>query len=354
MTQVFSPEAIGKFSRDVFEASGLSPEDAATVTDVLIHADLRGHASHGLTRIPIYAQRLKAGVVKARPEIRIDRTAPAFLSVDGDNGPGPVVSERALQAVLETVQETGVCVAAVSHSNHNGSSSYYVEKAVAAGCLAISMTNAPPSMAVFGGRQSVIGTNPITFGTPVSGDTPILMDMATSVVARGKIVEAAKRQETIPEGWALDSDGKPTTDGVAAEKGVVLPLSGPKGSALAIMVEVLCGVLSGGRFAGSLGNLYKDFVTPQDIGHFFLVIDLSKTHVASVYPDRVQDLVTELKTCATADGFDEILMPGEIERNRERAGHVEGIALPSHVIADLEAVAREMGAPPLPEGGRQG
>lgn len=354
MTQVFSPDAIGQFSRDVFEASGLSSEDAAIVTDVLIHADLRGHASHGLTRIPIYAQRLKAGVVKAHPDVRIDHTAPAFLFVDGDNGPGPVVSERALQAALVTARETGVCIAAVGHSNHNGSNSYYVEKAVAAGCLAISMTNAPPSMTVYGGRQSVIGTNPITFGTPASGDTPILMDMATSVVARGKIVEAAKRQESIPEGWALDSDGRPTTDGVAAaEKGVVLPLSGPKGSALAIMVEVLCGVLSGGRFAGSLGNLYKDFVTPQDIGHFFLLIDLSRIHAASVHPDRVQDLVAELKACATADGFDEILMPGEIEQNRERTGHVDGIALPSNVIADLEAIASEMGAPPLPNGLRR-
>ncbi|WP_099867433.1 Ldh family oxidoreductase [Pararhizobium haloflavum] len=349
MSVVYSTDAMARFSCGVFEAVGLSSGDASIVTNVLLHADLRGHASHGLTRIPIYAERIKAGVVKAAPQVKFERTAPSFLHVDGDNGPGPVVSERALDAALAIARENGVCAAAIAHSNHNGAGSYYVEKAVAAGCIAIWMTNAPPSMTVFGGREPVIGTNPITFGTPILGDTPLLMDMATSVVARGKIVEAAKRGETIPEGWALDANGKPTTSGVSAEKGVVLPLSGAKGSALAIMVEVLCGALSGGRFAGSLGNLYSDFVTPQDIGHFLLLIDVSKTHVGTHLAERVRDLVTELKACATADGFDAILMPGEIEKQREQKVTRTGIALPENVLADLHVIARTVGAPPLPQ-----
>ncbi|MEO9789309.1 MAG: Ldh family oxidoreductase [Aurantimonas coralicida] len=337
------------FSNALFEASGLSPEHAALVTDVLIHADLRGHGSHGLTRIPIYAERIAAGAVNARPDIRFERPAPAFLQVDGDNGPGPVVSDAAVEAAIATAKEQGVCVAAVARSNHNGSGSFYVEKAVAAGCIALAMTNAPPSMAVFGGRQAVIGTNPVTFGTPVDGGTPIMMDMATSVVARGKVVEAAKRGEAIPEGWALDADGKPTCDGRAAERGVVLPLSGPKGSALAIMVEVLCGVLSGGRFAGSLGNLYSDFETPQDIGHFMLLIDVSRIHASSGYAARVRDLVLELKDSATAEGFSEIKMPGEVEMERARSNSAEGIDLPDNVIADLNAIAAKFALAPLAE-----
>lgn len=348
MTQTLDLDTIREFSNTVFEAAGLTAKDAATVTDVLIHADLRGHGSHGLTRIPIYAERIKAGVVKARPDVKCDRPSPGVLVVDGDNGPGPVVSLHALEAALEVARENGVCVATIGHSNHNGAGSYYVEKAVAAGCIAIAMTNAPPSMTVFGGRQAVLGTNPITFGTPISGDTPVLLDMATSVVARGKIVEAAKRDESIPEGWALDASGKPTTSGVAAEKGVVLPLSGPKGSALAIMVEVLCGVLSGGRFAGDLGNLYSDFVTPQDIGHFMLLIDVSRTHVCDTHADRVRDLVAALKDCALADGFDAILMPGELEQGREARTRQAGIALPENVIADLDAIAADLGCAPLP------
>jgi LDH2 family malate/lactate/ureidoglycolate dehydrogenase len=342
MTQV--PLArLRAFSNGIFQAVGLSKADATSVTEAMIHADLRGHGSHGTTRIPIYAQRVKAGVVKARPDIRITRRTPAFLQVDGDNGPGPVVSDAALDALLATVRETGVAVAAIGHSNHNGPGSYYVERAVRAGCIAIAMTNAPPSMAVFGGRAPALGTNPITFGVPVAGDAPILLDMATSVVARGKIVEAAKRGETIPEGWGLDADGRPTRDSRAAEAGVVLPMSGAKGSGLAIMVEVLAGVLSGGRFAGDLGNLYSDFEMPQDIGHFMMLIDVSGTDV----PSGAGRLVEALKATALAEGFERILMPGEIEQ--ARAASADGIDLPENVLADLDRLARDLDLSPISE-----
>jgi LDH2 family malate/lactate/ureidoglycolate dehydrogenase len=345
----FQVDELAQFSRAVFQAVGVAAEDAAVITDVLVHADLRGHGSHGLTRIPIYADRIAKGAVKARPQMHFERTAPSFLFVDGDNGPGPVVAEKGLQAGLDVASETGVCAVAMAHSNHNGAGSYYVEKAIAAGCMAIAMTNAPPSMTVFGGRQSVIGTNPITFGTPIAGDTPVLLDMATSVVARGKIVEAAKRADSIPGGWALDAQGKPTTDGRAAEKGVVLPMAGPKGSALAIMVETLAGVLSGGRFAGTLGNLYSDYETPQDIGHFFLLIDVSRTHVADRHAVRMRQLVEELQACTTAEGFDAILMPGELEQTRAIESMREGIVLPANVVADLNATAAEYSLPALRE-----
>ncbi len=345
----FPIDVLRRFSNAVFEKAGLTADDAATVTECLIHADLRGHASHGLTRIPIYSERLLAGAVKARPEVTIHRHAPAFLMVDADNGPGPVVTMRALDAAIETAREQGACVAVVGHSNHNGSGSFYVEKAVAAGCLALAMTNAPPSMAVFGGREAVIGTNPITFGTPVAGKTPILLDMATSVVARGKIVEKSKRGEAIPEGWALDGEGRPTTDARAAEAGVVLPMSGPKGSALAIMVEVLCGVLSGGRFGAEMGNLYSDFETPQDVGHFFLLVDASHAPLGATYAARVTALVEDLKASALAEGFDGILMPGELEILRADETQGRGIALPANVVSELAALAERLGVAPLPD-----
>lgn len=337
-----------EFSIDLFETAGLSPDDAAVVTDCLIHADLRGHASHGLTRIPVYAERIIAGVVKARPEVTVQRNGPAFLVIDADNGPGPVVTMHALGVAIETARREGACVAVIGHSNHNGSGSFYVEKAVEAGCLAIAMTNAPPSMAVFGGREPVIGTNPITFGTPVSGAAPVLLDMATSVVARGKIVEKSKRGEAIPEGWALDGDGRPTTDARSAEAGVVLPMSGPKGSALAIMVEVLCGVLSGGRFARTMGNLYTDFETPQDVGHFLLLVDTTHASLGAAYAARVASLVDELKASAQADGFDEILMPGEVEVRRARKSGAEGISLPQNVVDELATLATRLGVAKLP------
>ncbi|MAZ14801.1 MAG: hypothetical protein CL535_00480 [Ahrensia sp.] len=196
-------------------------------------------------------------------------------------------------------------------------------------------------MAVFGGREPALGTNPITFGAPVAGGSPILLDMATSVVARGKIVEASKRGDPIPDGWALDAAGKPTNDSNAAERGVVLPMSGAKGSGLAIMVEVLAGVLSGGRFAGQLGNLYSDFETPQDIGHFLMLIDVS----GQAFAGKTGRLVAELKSTALADGFDEIMMPGEVEQQRMHAA--DGIDLPENVLCDLDQIALEVGVAPL-------
>lgn len=348
MSRTYSVAQMRQFSVCVFEAAGLTSKDAATVTDVLIHADLRGHASHGLTRIPIYAQRIQAGVVKARPEIKIEHPSPAFMVVDGDNAPGPVAGLAAIEAAIETAQEQGVCACVVKQSNHNGAGSYYALKGVEAGCIVIGMTNAPPSMAVYGGREAVIGTNPFTFGSPSAHKAPLLLDMATSVVARGKIVESAKRQEAIPEGWALDNTGKPTTDAQAAEKGVVLPFGGPKGSALAIMVETLCGVLAGGRYAKSMGNLYSDFETPQDIGHFFLVIDTARTHLGSEdYASRVANLSDELQSSATAENFNSIKMPGEIEAERSSLMEKQGIELPLNVIEDLNTIAGELGVAAL-------
>lgn len=347
MSTVFPVESLRAFSNSVFRAVGLSQADAHTVTDVLIHADLRGHASHGLTRIPIYAERLKAGVVNAAPAVRVTPTAPGFLVVDGDNGPGPVVSLRAIDAAVTAAKQNGIAIASVGASNHNGAGSYYVERAIAAGCIAIAMTNAPPSMAVFGGREAVIGTNPITFGTPVSGDAPILLDMATALVARGKIVEAAKRGDTIPQGWALDGEGRPTTDARAAEKGVVLPLAGAKGSALAIMVEVLTGVLAGGRFAGDMGNLYSDWELTQDNAHVFIAIDPDRGAAGARHLDRVAQLVAMLKDSALAEGHDAVLMPGEIEAMRATRTAADGIALPPNVVADLDTIAEAVGVATL-------
>ncbi|MBL8707282.1 MAG: Ldh family oxidoreductase [Rhodospirillales bacterium] len=333
-----SAEALRRFGERCFVAAGMDREGAAIVTDVLVHAEERGHASHGITRVPITVKRLRTGVMKPRPDVKIEQVAPGMALVDADNGPGPIASVRALDAAVAMAKTQGVGVAVVAHSNHNGAGSYYAERALKQGCIALCTTNAPPSMAVHGGRTPVIGTNPVTMGVP-GGDVSLLMDMATSVVARGKIVEASKRKEAIPQGWALDRDGRPTTDAVAAEKGVVLPLAGAKGSALAIMVEVLSGVLGGGRFAGDLGNLYQDFETPQDIGHFFLALKPP----GEGFEARVGTLVGQLRQSALQEGVAEILMPGEPETRRRAQSLAEGIDLPDNVARDLDAVADLLG-----------
>lgn len=344
--KLFSIARLHEFSTEVLLASGLSTEDSDTITDVLLHADMRGHESHGITRLPIYCERLQRGVVNARPTIRIDRAMPSVLLVDADNGPGPVASVAAIDEAVSVARTQGAAVAVVRHSNHNGSSSFYIERAINAGCIAFAMTNAPPSMAIHGASEAVIGTNAIAFGAPTGSETPMLADMATAVAARGKIVESAKRGESIPDGWALDAFGKPTNDPDAAVKGVVLPFAGAKGSALAIMVEVLCGVLSGGRFGRELGNLYSDFETTQDIGHFFMVINASSNcfrHVES----GVARLIDDLKSAERADGIREILMPGEVEKGRAARCTSDGISLHDAIIEELNKLAHRLDARPL-------
>lgn len=338
----FTNRQLREFSTDVLKACGLDAENAEIVTELLLHADTRGHESHGVSRLPIYCERLTRGIVNARPNVSVERIMPSVLLVNADNGPGPVASVAAMDKAIEIARSQGICLALVQHSNHNGSSSFYVERAVNAGCIAFAMTNAPPSMAVHGAAEAVIGTNAIAFGAPTSADTPLLADMATAVAARGKIVESAKSGKPIPLGWALDETGTPTSDANAALKGVILPFAGAKGSALAIMVEVLCGVLSGGRFGSMLGNLYTDFDKTQDIGHCFLVINASSGHFGSV-ADRVAQLTGGIKSAKRAEGITEILMPGELEKISQAESDAKGILLHDAIVKDLNALASRLG-----------
>jgi LDH2 family malate/lactate/ureidoglycolate dehydrogenase len=199
-------------------------------------------------------------------------------------------------------------------------------------------------MAVWGGRDPVIGTNPLSFAVPAGRHPPIVLDMATSVVARGKVVEKAKRGEAIPAGWALDRAGKPTTDAKAAETGVILPL-GPKGSGLAIFVDVLCGVLAGAAYGNLLNNMYRNFTDPQDIGHFFLALDIAAFQPPALFAERIDDMIDRLKASARAEGHEDVVMPGEIEARLEQRLSREGIVLPPNVLDDLRRTAGMLGVP---------
>lgn len=342
-------EDLRRLTEDVFNALGVTPKAATSIARNLVHADLRGHAAHGVTRISIYAERIERGVVEARPDIHLQRTRPSVSLVDGGNGPGAYVGDRAMAVALEHARETGIGLAPVRRTNHNGPGSYFALQAVPCGFIGISATNPAVSMAAWGGRGRALGTNPITVAVPARARDPVVLDMSSSVVARGKIIEAAKRGESIPEGWALDTEGRPTTDARAAEDGVVLPFGGPKGSAIAIIVDILAGVLSGAAFGKLVGNLYSDFETPQNNGHFVAALDVSACMPPERFGARMEQLIAMLKETPPADGFDEILMPGEPEARAERERRRTGVPLPDNVIADLEAVAKRTGVamPPL-------
>lgn len=342
-----APPVLRAFATRCFEAVGVESVHAGQIADSLLLADLRGIASHGVTRIPIYTERLLRGVVNPRPRVSVLRDAGALALVSGDNGPGAVVSCFANSLAIRRAEEYGVAVVSVRDSNHNGICAAYSMQAARAGLIGIAATNAPKSMAVAGGREPLLGTNPISFAIPRAGGEPLVLDMATSVVARGKIVEKAKRGESIPADWALDSGGRPTTDARAAETGVMLPFSGAKGSGLAIMIEILCGVLSGGRFGPQLNNLYTDFINPQGIGHFFLIIDPSTLCDVDLFAGRVDALAGMIKASLRAAGVEEILLPGEPEARLEARSNALGVVLPDNVVSDLDETAARLRVPTL-------
>jgi LDH2 family malate/lactate/ureidoglycolate dehydrogenase len=230
-----------------------------------------------------------------------------------------------------------VGLALASHSNHFGIAACYLLQAVEVGMAAMVLTNASPAMPVWGGRTAFLGTSPFALAAP-GGHAPLLLDMATSVAARGKIRRAARSGESIPEGWALDEDGRPTTDAGAALSGIVLPLGGPKGSGLSLMMEALAGVISGAAFGGEVRNQYSDLETPQNVGHLFLAFRVDLFMPSQDYDARIDALVERAKACPTADGFDEILVPGERESRMAAKRRQEGLPIP---LDDIRMLARE-------------
>ena len=322
----------------IFARLGLPAPDAARVAERLIEADMRGVSTHGISRIPIYAKRLRQGLVNPRPTFRFDTPTPVIARLDGDNAMGFVVGTRAMEGAIERARTYGIGLVAANHSNHFGMATAYLLQAVAAGMAAMVLTNASRTMPIWGGKVPFLGTSPLGLAAPGGTEPPLLLDMATSVAARGKIRRAIQRGESIPEGWALDEHGRPTTDAEAAYRGVVLPLGGPKGSGLSLMMEALAGVMAGAAFGGQVRDQYADFSAPQNVGHCFLAFRPDLFLPPGQYRADMDDLVRRAKASPMADGFDEILMPGERESRQVAAQRRDGVAIAQ---ADLDMLAAE-------------
>ncbi|CAD7031059.1 lactate dehydrogenase [Pseudorhizobium endolithicum] len=329
---------------EIFRQLGLPADDAAVVAHYLVLADLRGVGTHGVSRIPIYAERLRRGLVRARPQIRVTRPASAAAHVDGDDGLGFVVARRALHEAIEAAATYGIGMAGVFNSTHFGMAAGYLLDAVEAGYAAFVFTNASPSMPVWGGRTPFLGTSPFAFGAPGgNGSPPVILDMATSVVARGKIRRAMQKGEAIPAGWALDADGRETTDARRAYEGIVLPLGGPKGSGLSLMMEVLAGVMTGAAFGGEVADQYRDRDRPQNVGHNLIVFRPELFTDVSTYRARMDALVERARACPRADEGQAILMPGEPEAGRMAERLVSGIPFTEGDIAMVREEAARVG-----------
>ena len=332
----------------MLKGQGVNKDDSVKVAECLVEADLRGVQTHGMSRLPIYVKRLSEGLINATPKMILDKPVAACASLDGDNGLGFLVGIRAIQEAIKMAETCGVGVVAAKNSNHFGMAATYLLQAVQAGYFAFVFTNAAKSMPPWGGREGLFGTSPFAAAAPGGKLPPFILDMSPAVAARGKIRLAEKRGEAIPEGYALDENGKPTTDPTAALRGVVLPIGGYKGSGLSMLMEILAGVFTGANFGGDVPDQYTVWDRPQNVGHFFMVLKPGVFVTEKGFRDRMDILVSRIKENPRAGGFDEIFMPGEIEARLEIERRQSGIPYAQSDILLLTELAREYSVAEMP------
>jgi LDH2 family malate/lactate/ureidoglycolate dehydrogenase len=338
-----APAAADAFARALLAAHGVPAADAAVAAACLVRADLRGVDTHGLVRLPGYLERIRRGLVDPKPDLAPARVTPVAASLDGKNGLGFVVGTRAMAEAIAMARASGIGIVSVRRSTHFGMAATYVLQALEAQMVSLVFTNASRAMPPWGGREPLLGTSPLAAGVPGGRLAPFVLDMSPAVAARGKIRIAEKRGEKIPLGYALDAGGRPTTDPTAALAGVVLPIGGPKGSGLAMLMDIFGGVLSGAAYAGDVGDQYKAFDRPQDVGHFFLAMKPDLFVPMDEVRARMDVLVERIKACPKAEGFDEILLPGEIEAREEARRRKAGIPYAASEIYTLEKEAKRAG-----------
>jgi LDH2 family malate/lactate/ureidoglycolate dehydrogenase len=339
-----APE-LAAWAARVFERASVPAADAATAADVLVSANVRGVDTHGIVRLPIYTRRLLSGAENPRPAIRVEREGPATALVDGDNGLGLVVAAWSMREAIRRATEQGAAVVTVRHSNHLGAAGYYAQMASKAGMIGISATNSAPAMAPWGGITTFLGTNPLAFAAPGGIEGGLVLDMATSQVAWGKVMLAARAGKSIPLSWATDQTGTPTDDPAVALKGMMLPLGGYKGYGLAMLVEVLCAMLSGANFGPGVAKEIDQPYRSQQLGHCLIAVDVRRFMPLEQFQASMQQLVEQIHASELAPGSDRIRVPGEIELETAAIRSRDGVPLPDNVIADLSALGTSVGEP---------
>ena len=330
------------FATAVYEHAGMPTNDAMLVADTLVQADLWGHQSHGVLRLGWYFDRVRNGVMKPRTHPEFVMDAGALALIDGHDGVGHVLTMLATRDAIRRAKTHGIGAVGVRNSNHFGTCMYYTLTGAREGCMMFCATNGGPAMPPWGGMRKVIGTNPWSVATPAGRHAPFVVDMANTGVARGKIYLARQKRQPIPLGWALDVNGAPTTDPQAAIDGIILPMAEHKGYAIAMMVDVLSGVLTGSGFLTQVHSPYKT-AEKSNCGHLFIALNIEAFQPLEQFNARMERYVAELKAVPRAQGFDEIFYPGEIEARNDERNRLEGIAFPADTIADLTRIAKETG-----------
>lgn len=333
------PGDLERFLDALFRKLGMTPENAARCTADLVLTNLWGIDSHGVLRLPVYAERLLCQAVTANPQVRTIAARDAFEVMDGDAGMGFVVGHHAMGRAINLASTRGIGAVAVRNSNHFGAAGLCAKQATDAGFVALATTNVMPNLVVSGGSAPITGNNPLAFGAPTRLGFPLLLDISMSSVAGGKLLLAKEKDEKIPFGWATDRDGRPTDDPSTGFAGFLLPIGGHKGFGLSLMIDVLCGVMSGGAFQHHLKSMYAAPEEPSATCHLMVAIDPTVYLERELFLDRMDELYGTIKASPMWDSEARMLIPGELENETLARRRKDGIPLPRSLLEKLDALA---------------
>ncbi len=344
--QIVYAEPLKRFCIASARKADLSPADAELLADTLVRADLRGVHSHGVTRLAGYIKGYQSEGVNPHPQIKVIKDSGAMAVMDGNDGLGLIVSYPAMKLAMNKAGEYGVGVVTVRQSNHCGMMAYWSMMALERDMIGYCTTNASPTMAPWGGITLSYGNNPMSYALPAGKELPIVLDMAMSVVAKGKIRVASLTKKAIPLGWAMDKYGEPTTDSLAAMDGLLMPVGGYKGYGIAVVNDILCGVLADGRFGREIPEARAGGGTSiMGYCHFFMALDIAHFTSVARFKERVDTYIHMMKSSQLAKGHGRIYMPGEIEFELHRRRLKEGIPLSSGIVNQLQELAKDINIP---------
>ena len=339
-------EPLRQLTRALLQRTALRPDDAAIIADALVTSELRNlqGQGQGVRRVRAYVERVGQGLIDPSAPFEIVKQSPSLAIVDAHNGPGTVVAVRAMRLAIEKAKTCGVGTVMVRHSTHFGSASYSASEALASGCIGVSITNAGPEMAPWGGMDAVLGTNPWAVAIP-TGDgpdaMPVVLDMAITMAGKGMMGWLMRDGRSMPRHWALTRDGEETTDPAAAMDGTLLPMGEYKGYGLSLISDALTGVLGGSSFGT---EPYRDPMR-QDVGHQFIAYDIEWFMPRAEFYARMAEFIAMIRSSRTRPGVDEILLPGEIEWRRMQAKRGEGVPLDPNIYNDLKELAASLNVP---------
>ncbi|MGO4890440.1 ureidoglycolate dehydrogenase [Anaerobacillus sp. MEB173] len=312
---------------------GLSENHAKVVADVLVHADARGVSSHGVLRTEHYVKRLNEGGLNLNPNFSVESTGPCSAIFDGDDGMGHVVMKEAMEYAISLAETNGIGMVTCVNSSHCGALSYFVEQAANKGLIGIAMTHTDNIVVPFGGSEPFLGTNPVAYGFPAKESKPIILDMATSNVALGKILHARESGTSIPADWGVDKEGVGTSDPHKVE--ALSPFAGPKGYGMGLVVEIFSGLLAGAAFGPHITKMYGDYNKPRKLGHYVCAINPSAFTDKDMFLEQMDQMIKEIHRVKPASGFNKVMVPGEPEQLKEEISLKSGVSVTDTVYQYL-------------------